>query len=78
VRGWGLYATALGLVAIYPPRLFAVLAACFAVSIAWHLQIVYRQGTTRPRGWTAHHENSIWANGAALAFVLICHYRHAK
>ena len=73
VRGWGLYAVALGLAvaAVDSFRVFVVLAACFAASIAWHLQIVYRTGPL-PRGWTRHHANSLLANGAALLFAIGC------
>jgi hypothetical protein len=68
VRGWGLYAAALGLVVAFPARAFGILAACFAASIAWHLQIVYRRDIA-PRGWTSHHLHSLLANAVALAFV---------
>lgn len=66
VRGWGIYAVALGLVAAFPIHIRGIFIACFASSIAWHFEIGRRSG------WTKHHRQSIWINAAALLVCVVC------
>ena len=65
VRGWGIYATTLGLVAAFPNFTRSIFIACFASSIVWHLEIVRRSG------WTPHHRQSVWINAAVLVMCVL-------
>ena len=61
VRGWGIYALALGSLCITVPAqtqpvLIRLLGCTFVASVLWHIEIAAR------RGWTRHHEQAVALN----------------
>ena len=66
VRGWGIYAITLGLVAAFPKFTRSFFIGCFASSVVWHLEIARRSG------WTVHHRQSVWINATVLVVCMVC------
>ena len=66
IRGWGIYATALGCMLVTPCSVYwdCILMSALWVSILWHVDIVRRTH------WTRHHIHSIVLNSIGMGVLI--------